>query len=294
MEAQRDPGRIDWGRAAALVGLHAGAAAAPLLVHPRPALLALAGASWLLRSFGISAGYHRLLAHRAGEPSRGLAFALAAVGATAGLVGPLRWAARHREHHRASDTAADPHSPIVHGLAWSHLGWLLVRRRDAAPFDQAPDLAAAPELRWLDRHPLLPPAALAAAFALAGGLPGLLWGFCVSTVLVLHGALLPNSLGHLIGRRRYETGDESRNCLAVSLLTLGEGWGNNHHFFASAARHGWFWWEPDPTWLGLRALAALGLVRGLRPVPPRIRLAHLRVRSPDDRAGHGQLAPGQR
>ena len=95
----------------------------------------------------------------------------------------------------------------------------------------------------------------------------LIWGFFVSTVVLFHATVTINSLAHRWGRQRFDTRDDSRNNLWLALITFGEGWHNNHHFFPGSARQGFRWWEIDLTWYGLRAMQALGLVRDLKPVP---------------------------
>jgi stearoyl-CoA desaturase (delta-9 desaturase) len=162
-------------------------------------------------------------------------------------------------------------------------GWILSARHHATKLERVKDLARYPELVWLDRRHLVPPAALAAALLLVGGLPALLLGFFVSTALLWHGTFVINSLAHVIGRQRYPTGDGSRNSLLLALVTFGEGWHNNHHFHPSSARQGFSWWEVDVSYYVLRALAALGVVSDLRGPPPEARLAHAR--------GDGARAP---
>jgi stearoyl-CoA desaturase (delta-9 desaturase) len=107
----------------------------------------------------------------------------------------------------------------------------------------------------------------------------LVWGFCISTVVLWHATFTINSLAHRFGRRRYETRDDSRNNAWLALITLGEGWHNNHHRYPASARQGFYWWELDLSWYGLSLLAWLGIVEGLRPVPAAIRESH-RVRPP--------------
>jgi stearoyl-CoA desaturase (delta-9 desaturase) len=226
--------------------------------------------------FGITAGYHRYFSHRAFRTSRAFQLVLAILGAASAQKGPLWWAAHHRDHHRWSDGPEDIHSPFRHGFWWSHVGWILSRRHDATKLGRVKDLARFAELRWLDRWHLAVPGALAAGLFLAGGLPALLWGFFVSTALLWHGTFVINSLAHVLGSRRYATADGSRNSLLLALVTFGEGWHNNHHFYPSAASQGFFWWEVDVSYYALRALAALGVVRDLRTPPAHVRLAHLR------------------
>ncbi|MEZ5364266.1 MAG: acyl-CoA desaturase [Bryobacterales bacterium] len=104
----------------------------------------------------------------------------------------------------------------------------------------------------------------------------LVWGFFISTIAVHHGTFTINSLAHQFGSRRFETKDNSRNNWLLALITLGEGWHNNHHHYPGSTRQGFYWWEIDLTYYGLRCLEALGLVWDLRPVPARV-LARNRV-----------------
>jgi len=95
----------------------------------------------------------------------------------------------------------------------------------------------------------------------------LVWGFFISTVVLFHATVTINSLAHRYGRRRYETNDDSRNNVWLALLTFGEGWHNNHHFYPGSARQGFRAREIDITWYGLRLLAACGLIWDLKSVP---------------------------
>ena len=99
------------------------------------------------------------------------------------------------------------------------------------------------------------------------GFPTLVIGFFISTVILFHGTFSINSLSHMIGGKRYETGDESRNSFILALVTLGEGWHNNHHYYQVSARQGFFWWEIDITYYLLKILSYLGLIWDLKPVP---------------------------
>jgi stearoyl-CoA desaturase (delta-9 desaturase) len=290
--APRDPDRVDWRGTGPFLALHALALATPWLAPPTAGLVSLAAALYAVRMLGLAVGYHRGLSHGAYRARRGTQLVLAWLGCAAAQRGPLWWASHDRAHHRAADQPRDLRSPHRRGLAFAHVGWLFAPRAGRVDLERVGDLAAQPELAWLERHWLVPPATLALGLLLLGGPPAVLWGFVVSTVLLWHGSLLVNSLGHLAGRRRYETGDESRNGLLLSLLTLGEGWHNNHHFYAASARQGWFWWELDPSWLVLRALAALGLVSDLKTPPARVRLAHLRTAHLDRRLAPTGRSPG--
>jgi stearoyl-CoA desaturase (delta-9 desaturase) len=272
--------RIAWSRSLPFLAVHAVALATPFVVPVEGRWIALALALYSVRMFAITAGYHRYFSHRAFKTSRLFQFVLGWLGASSAQKGPLWWAAHHRDHHRYSDGPDDIHSPLERGFWWSHVGWILATRYDETKLDRVRDLAKYPELRWLDRWHLVPPLVLAAVVFLAGGLPALLWGFFVSTVFLWHGTFVINSLAHVIGRRRYETGDGSRNSLALALITFGEGWHNNHHFYASTANQGFFWWEVDLSYYALRALAAVRIVRDLRTPPAHVKYAHLTAPSP--------------
>jgi stearoyl-CoA desaturase (delta-9 desaturase) len=279
-----DPDRILWLESTPFLLVHAVALATPFLVPFAWRWALLAAAVYTVRMFGITAGYHRYFSHRAFRTSRPFQLFLAVLGASATQKGPLWWAAHHRDHHRHSDGPLDVHSPVQRGFLWSHVGWFLSARHEDTKLDRVKDLARYPELRWLDRWHLAPTLALAAGLLLAGGAPALLWGYFVSTTLLWHGTFSINSLAHVVGKKRYQTGDESRNSLALALITLGEGWHNNHHFYPSAANQGWFWWEVDVSYYLLRALSVAGLVWDLRTPPQRVRDGRLEPRA-------GDLAP---
>jgi len=225
-------------------------------------------ALYLLRIFAIGAGYHRYFAHRAYRTGRIFQFILAFVAQTSAQRGALWWAARHRRHHRYSDTELDVHSPVLRGFLYAHLGWIFVPSNDPTDYAEIRDWVRFRELVWLDRQPYLPAIMLGVATWLIAGWPGLVIGFCWSTVVLWHATFCINSLAHVVGRRRYVTGDQSRNNWFLALLTMGEGWHNNHHAYQASVRQGFRWWEYDPTYYVLRALSYTGLVWDLH-VPPK-------------------------
>lgn len=229
--------------------------------------LVLGGALYLPRMFAIGAGYHRYFAHRAYKTSRVVQCLLAFLAQTSAQRGALWWAAKHRRHHRHSDTERDVHSPRQHGFLYAHVGWIFTPQRDATDYGAIADFARYPELVWLDRHPYLPAAVLAALTWLIAGWPGLVVGFCWSTVLLWHATFTINSLAHVTGRRRYVTGDDSRNNWFLAIITLGEGWHNNHHAYQSSVRQGFRWWEYDPTFYALKVLSWFGIVWDLKSPP---------------------------
>ncbi|RMH40175.1 MAG: acyl-CoA desaturase [Deltaproteobacteria bacterium] len=225
---------------------------------------------YALRMFFVTAAYHRYFSHRAFKTSRWFQAVLAFMAETSSQKGILWWAAHHRDHHKYSDTPRDIHSPRQSGIWYAHVGWVLSDRTREYDRGRVPDLVRYPELVWLDRYWAVPVVAFAAAMFALGGWHGLVWGYGVSTVLLWHGTFTINSLSHVIGRRRYDTSDDSRNNAALALITLGEGWHNNHHHYQSSANQGFFWWEVDVTYYILRALAAAGIVWDLRKPPQRV------------------------
>jgi stearoyl-CoA desaturase (delta-9 desaturase) len=234
--------------------------------------LAVCLALFWLRMFGVTAGYHRYFSHRSYKTSRPFQFVLALLGTLAVQKGVLWWSANHRVHHKYSDQEGDIHSPVQRGFWWAHVGWILGPDYEATDLDRIPDMAKYPELRWLNEHYLVPPVALAVVLYLVGGPTWLVWGFFVSTTVLWHATFTINSLAHVWGTRRYDTTDASRNNLWLALLTMGEGWHNNHHRYMNSARQGFFWWEIDLSYYVLRVLSWCGLVWDLHQ-PPRKLLA---------------------
>jgi len=265
----RNGARIPLVKSVPFVAIHL-AALAVLLVEFRWVYVLLCVALYATGMFFVTAGYHRYFSHRSFKTSRVFQFILAFMAMTSSQKGVLWWAAHHRHHHRFSDTDEDLHSPTKFGFWWAHVGWILSDRYDDTEVDLIRDFYKFPELRWLNRWWMVPPAALAGALFLLGGWGALAWGFFVRTVLLWHGSFTVNSLAHLIGRRRYTTTDTSRNSWFLALLTLGEGWHNNHHHYMASARQGFFWWEYDPTYYGLKILSWMRIVWDLRSVPPAI------------------------
>jgi len=230
--------------------------------------VAIAIVLYVVRMFGVTAGYHRYFSHRSFRTSRAGQLVLALLAQSSAQRGILWWAAKHRHHHRFSDSVEDVHSPRQQGFWYAHLGWIFHPQHGATDYDAVPDLARYPELRFLDRHQYLPAAALAVAVWLVAGWPGLVVGFFWSTVALYHGTFMINSLAHVHGTQRYVTGDDSRNNWWLALITLGEGWHNNHHAYQRSTRQGFRWWEVDPTFYVLEALSWTGVVWEMG-TPPR-------------------------
>ncbi|CEI54873.1 Fatty acid desaturase; Delta-9 fatty acid desaturase [Acinetobacter bereziniae] len=237
---------------------------------------------YLIRMFSITAFFHRYLSHKTFQTSRIVQFVFVLIGTTSAQRGPLWWAAHHRYHHRFTDTEHDPHSS-TYGFWYSHLGWFLNDYNFATRKEVVKDWLKYPELVWLDRFSLIIVLLTAVSIYALGewlavvypslatsGLQLLVWGFVVSTVLLIHATLCINSLAHLYGSRDFETEDQSRNNLFLSIITLGEGWHNNHHYYAGSARQGFYWWQIDITYYLLKMMSWIGLVWGLKPIPARV------------------------
>lgn len=228
------------------------------------------GALFVVRMFGVTGGYHRYFSHRTYKTSRAFQFVLAFLAQTSSQKGALWWAAHHRGHHKHSDTEHDTHSPVQDGFFYSHVGWMWDEGTTVTHFDRIKDFAKYPELRWLNKYWVVPPVMLGIAVYLLLGWSGLLVGFFLSTVLLWHATFAINSLAHVLGSRPYRSGDDSRNNFVLALLTLGEGWHNNHHYFQASTRQGFHWWQIDITYYVLKVMSWLGIIHSLNPVPKHI------------------------
>ncbi|MCG8404998.1 MAG: acyl-CoA desaturase [Phycisphaerales bacterium] len=274
---------VDWFRIIPYISLHL-MCLGVIWVGWSPIAVGIAVALYLVRMFAITGFYHRYFSHRTFQTSRFCQFLFAVAGNSAVQRGPLWWAAHHRDHHRHSDQENDIHSPHQHGFLWSHVGWITSKSNVYTRTEAVPDLAKYPELRFLDRFDVFVPVLLATALFILGclleayapslqttGPQMLIWGFFVSTVVLAHATFSINSLAHLIGRKRYRSKDESRNSLFLAIITLGEGWHNNHHYHPGAVRQGFYWWEIDITYYGLLLMSKLGLIWDMNRLPIKVR-----------------------
>ncbi len=278
-----DSKHIDWWRVLPFIGIHL-ACFGVFWVGISWFAVVFALGLYATRMFAITGFYHRYFSHKAFRTTRAFQFVLAVLGASAVQRGPLWWASHHRHHHINSDALEDAHSPVQHGFLWSHFGWFLANKNFATDSNRVKEFSKYFELRCLDRFDAIVPLILAIAIYMLGawmetaypqfntnGLQLLIWGFAISTVLLYHATFTVNSLAHIWGKRRYATKDHSRNNLWIAIVTMGEGWHNNHHHYPGSARQGFYWWEIDFTYYGLKVLAALGLIWDLRTVPADIR-----------------------
>jgi stearoyl-CoA desaturase (delta-9 desaturase) len=270
---------MEWGKVIPFAILHLGCLGV-FWVGWSPVAVTACILLYVVRMFFITGIYHRYFCHKAYKASRPVQFLFALLGLLCVQRGALWWASVHRHHHAHSDEEVDVHSPRQKGLLWAHIGWMTSSRNFPTDYRLIPDLAKFPELVFLNRFDLIGPLLLALITYGIGALLGeyypglhtsgpqmLVWGGFISTVLLFHGTCCINSMAHVWGKPRYETGDDSRNSFLLSVITLGEGWHNNHHRYQSSARQGFYWWEIDPTYYALRILALLHVISDLKRVP---------------------------
>lgn len=278
--------KVDWERCIPFIILHCGLLLL-LWVGWSPTAVIAAIFFYIVRMFAITGFYHRYFSHRTFKTSRAMQFIIAAWGNTAMQRGALWWAANHRHHHQHSDTEEDIHSPGQQGFLWSHIGWITCQKNFPTDYSRIKDLSKYPELVFLNRYDQLVPwlygvAMYGIGFLLETYIPALevtagqffVWTFFVSTVFLLHGTLMINSMAHVWGRQRYDTEDDSKNSAILALITLGEGWHNNHHRYPHSTRQGFRWWEIDITYYGLKIMSWLGLIKNLKRVPKELLEEH--------------------
>ena len=279
--------RVDWFRIVPFIFLHTMCLGVIFVGWSWTAVWVATGL-YLIRMFAITGFYHRYFSHRTFKTNRFWQFVFAVIGNASVQRGPLWWASHHRHHHRYADQKEDVHSPSQHGFWWSHIGWLTSPANFATDVKYVRDWTRYPELRWINRFDTIIPILLAVLLFTAGavlkiyaphlGTNGpqlLIWGFFISSTVLFHATVTINSFDHMIGSRRYATKDTSRNNPILAVITLGEGWHNNHHHCAVCARQGFFWWEIDMTYYMLVLMSWLGIVWGLRPVPEHVRNSNL-------------------
>ena len=266
-----DSFRMRWVDNIPFLGVHVTAVVGVAMLGFSWSGVALALAFYVVRMFGITAGYHRYFAHRTFKTSRPMQFLLALLGVSSVQKGPLWWASHHRRHHKYSDMPEDVHSVKQRGFAWGHWNWIMVRRHAKTELERIHDFARYPELRFLNRFHAIFDVGTPTLLFFVGGFETMLWGYFVSTVFLWHGTFTINSLAHVWGRKRYTTGDESRNNGFLALITLGEGWHNNHHYYQRSVRQGFYWWELDITFYALKVMSWFGLVWDLQGVPRHVR-----------------------
>ena len=235
--------------------------------------VAVWAAAHFIRAIGLTLCYHRYFAHRSFQMNRAARFVWTWIAASAMQKGPLWWAGHHVNHHRFADREGDPHSPAVSGVYYAHVGWFLNDAKNDRLEPSNPvirDFSKYPEIAFLDRNFMIPPLVMAITMYFVGGFPLLIWGFCLPTMTLAHATFAINTVNHMVGSRRFDTIDDSRNNAVTAFFAVGEGWHNNHHRYQRSARNGFYWWEYDPTWWVIKAMAAVGLAWDVQEVPERI------------------------
>jgi len=268
--------RNSWIVRTGMLGFHLAILGAIWTGVSRVALI-VGGMLYVIRAFGVTAGYHRLLAHGAYKTNRAVQFGLTLLGSLSTQGAPLWWVSHHRNHHRYTETPRDIHSPTRNGFWYSHIGWMMDKACFEGTASNVKDLLRYPEIKALQRYyPVVLLLQAIAIYALGAWLGSaypelgtsgpqmLVWALFISTVALWHATFMVNSVCHLWGNQQYNTGDHSTNNWIVATLTLGEGWHNNHHRFSASARHGLRWWQLDCTYLTLRLMQKLRLVRALK------------------------------
>lgn len=285
-EQQLKDTSFDFFRAIPFILLHLGCLGV-FWVGISPTALWVALGLYCIRMFAITGFYHRYFSHKTFKTNRVMQFCFAFLAATSGQRGPLWWASWHRLHHQHADKENDPHSPVVHGFIESHLGWFFRPTAFKTKLTIINDFAKYPELCWLNRFDIVAPLSLAVALMILGyllpiyspslntnPLQMLVWGFFVSTVLLFHATCCINSLAHQLGKRDYQTKDHSKNNWLLAIVTLGEGWHNNHHFYPATVKQGFKWWQIDITFYILWFFSKLGIVHNLRLTFPKKEYNH--------------------
>ena len=261
------------------ISVHIGALAA-LFIMPTNFALFMMVAVYFIRMFAITAGFHRYFSHRSFKTGRIFQFILAYLATCSAQMGPIWWASHHRHHHKYTDKIEDPHPPNLKGFVWAHVGWIMSPANVPTKTEYVKDLMKYPELRYLDKYHYAAPLSLVIFLYSLGeylkinyvsygtnGIELVVWGFFVSTVLLYHATFMVNSVCHVFGYRSYDTKDGSVNNLLVAILTLGEGWHNNHHAFPNSERQGHRWYQIDISHYIIWLLSLLGIVWKIRQVP---------------------------
>ena len=231
------------------------------------------GAFMVWTGLSITAGYHRLLAHRAYKAHPAVRNFLL-LGATLAVQGSsFDWVSGHRSHHRHVDDRLDDPYSAKRGFWFSHIGWML-RNYPSGKFDykNIPDLTRDKVLQIQHKYYGLWVLATNIGLVSAiGWLVGDVWGTLVLAgllrlVLTHHFTFFINSLCHMIGNRPYTDTNTARDNFLLAIFTWGEGYHNYHHFFQYDYRNGVKWWQYDPTkWL-IAGLSKVGLTSELRTV----------------------------
>ena len=268
-------GRICWTTVAGLGVLHAGGLVglATIVLRPSVATLILAVTLYGVCGLAMTAGYHRLFAHRTYRASAPLRWMLLVFAAATFQNSALSWSADHRAHHADTDGPADPHA-ITRGFLFAHIGWLARRRVASADVSRLGDLWAVRSIRYQHRWyaaiaiaiGLVLPMAIASTWGDAWG--GLFVAGFLRVAVMLQATFCINSLAHTIGRPRYDAGSTARDSTTTALITFGEGYHSFHHRFPFDYRSSPTWWHYDPNKWFIWTMARARLVDTVRTASP--------------------------
>ncbi|KAL5718628.1 hypothetical protein ACHQM5_011510 [Ranunculus cassubicifolius] len=221
---------------------------------------------FLTGALGVTFSYHRNLAHKSFKLPKYLEYLFAYFALHACQGDPIFWVSTHRYHHKVTDTLRDPHSP-VEGFWFSHIGWIFDVNKiidKGGNYKNVSDLTRQPYYKFLQKTMVLHVLTLGFILYMIGGFPFVVWGMGVRTVMVYHITFSVNSICHIWGHQAWNTGDLSKNNWALSLITFGESWHNNHHAFDYSARQGLEWWQIDLTWYVIKLLEYVGLATDVK------------------------------
>lgn len=258
--------KVSWGTAIAFAVFHIGAIAA-LFFFSWQALAWAALTYWISVGWGIGLGYHRLHTHRSYKVPKWFDYFLAILGTMTLEGGPIFWVAIHRIHHQKSDKEGDPHSPHD-GAWWAHILWMTLgdpwHNKTDILQKYAPDMCKDKFYMWLSKYHWLPLTVFGLSVWAFAGLDYMLWVVFFRVTCGLHATWMVNSASHMWGYKRFDAKDDSRNNWWVALITMGEGWHNNHHAHPASARHGLAWYEFDLTWLTIKLFETIGFAKNVR------------------------------
>lgn len=205
---------------------------------------------WIIGVLGINVGYHRLLSHRSFDTHKPLEYFLAFIGNMTAVGSPIAWCAVHRHHHGTAETENDPHSPYQIGWFRAWFGLWDIKRINPK---MVKDLRKDSFYRFLHKNYLTIHILYAIILTLINPM-FLVFLYALPCVLILHSTSAIIVIAHIHGYKTYECKDESRNSWIASLITLGEGWHNNHHANSKDWNNQHKWWELDPNAWIIRAI----------------------------------------
>jgi len=184
-------------------------------------------------TLGLTAGVHRLWAHRTYSAHWTLRLFLAVGYSSSVQSSILDWSRGHRVHHKWSDTDSDPHN-ANRSFGFSHIWWVLQREHpDVARAERlirTDDLESDPIVHFQHKYYVY------IFYVCSGVVPFVIhyywlgghWleaipGCMIRNVVNLHCAAFVNSAAHMFGNRPYNSKIMSSENMSVSIATLGEG-----------------------------------------------------------------------